>query len=771
MDQDFIQDFVAETFDLLDEVEPQLIELSTGESPRCASTETLNAVFRLFHTMKGGAGFLGLSTVSGVTHEAETLLDLFRKGKGTLCTEHVHTLCATIDFIRLLLKNVAATGTEVGHEHGARHVTDKLRALIAEVSGRAEQIERQPEALSPAQPPAEEDQTRISAGADAPPPTAQSGPAVTPAMRASYAQEAEDALDQAEHALLALESPAGQEVHDGNLGAALRALHSIKGNSGFMGFADVEALAHRMESALELLRNGTAAIQPGITGMLLKMIDMLRATVAEIAGGGQGEIQGRDIYLDLLDDTVPGLVQARNQDAALAGDPAAQEIPVAVPAAPVAETPPAPPDPRPVTRTEQPAATAQPAPPKSPPQAPPSPPPAAPAGVQTRQDIRVDIQKLDALVNLVGELVIAESMVTRHPHVAEAEIESLDRATHLLRRVSRDLQDVVMSARMIPLAGTFRKMIRLVHDLAGKSGKQIALKLVGEATEVDKTVIEQIGDPLVHIIRNAADHGVEHPGQRRDAGKAEQATITVEGRHEGGEVWIMISDDGRGLNRERILAKARDNGLVGAEADEWSDERVFRLIFEPGFSTAEQVTDVSGRGVGMDVVKKNIEKLKGRIDIRSRPGLGSTFILRIPLTLAIIEGMMVRVGEARYTIPLLAIRESVQPEPSWITTTPDGQESVRIRDDFYPVLRLHQRFNKTPDHTQLHKGILILVECDRRTIALFVDEILGRQETVIKGLSSFLGQSPGVSGCTILGDGQVSLILDVAGLVAEREER
>jgi two-component system chemotaxis sensor kinase CheA len=318
---------------------------------------------------------------------------------------------------------------------------------------------------------------------------------------------------------------------------------------------------------------------------------------------------------------------------------------------------------------------------------------------------------------------------------------------------------------MIPLASTFRKMIRLVHDLASKSSKKIDLRLVGEDTEVDKTVIEQISDPLVHIVRNAADHGIENPDERAGTGKPETATITIEGRHEGGEVWILITDDGRGLKREKILAKAIERGLVKGDGEDLTDEQIFKMIFEPGFSTADKVTDVSGRGVGMDVVKRNIEKLKGRIDIKSVAGKGSTFVLRIPLTLAIIEGMLVRVGEARYTIPLLTIRESFRPTPQQITTTPDGKQTVRVREDFYPVVRLHECFNREPDSREITEGILILVEGEGEMIALFVDEILGQQETVIKGLNDFLGDARGVSGCTILGDGEVSLILDVHGLV------
>jgi two-component system, chemotaxis family, sensor kinase CheA len=744
MDIEILEEFVGETSELLDEVEPQLIALSQENGSAAADLETLNAIFRLFHTIKGGAGFLDLETVSRVTHEAETLLDIFRKGKAALRSVHTMVLCETIDFLRLLLQAITESGSDNGHEESAGAILARLHGLISEIQEGSTRVTdstlSQPEAAA-----------KITVSLDELPVIT-----ITAAMRTSYVQEAEDALDLAEQSLLAVERKEGEAGE--HLAAALRAIHSIKGNSGFIGFADLERIAHRMENVLAAMRGQTVPADSRNLNVLCDILDILRGTIGEITRGGTGEIIELSKCLTLLDgievgedkgETPGGGPVTANADGEAAGPDRTQvgadggssfEPPSVEKGGREAKCHPPPGGKKPVVANQL-----------------------SSAGV--RQDIRVDLQKLDAMINLVGELVIAESMVTRHPHVAGAEIESLDRATHLLRRVSRDLQDVVMSARMIPLAGTFRKMIRLVHDLSTKTGKQINLKLVGEETEVDKTVIEQIADPLVHIMRNAADHGIETPEQRNASGKSPQATITLEGRHEGGEVWVLISDDGRGLNRERILGKARENGLVGDEAQDWPDERVFRLIFEPGFSTAEAITNVSGRGVGMDVVKKNIEKLKGKIDIRSRLGLGSTFILRIPLTLAIIDGMLVRVGSARYTIPILAIRESFRPDHNWINVTPDGQETVRIRDDFYPILRLHERFGKTPDSCNFEDGILVLVECDRRIVALFVDEIVGQQETVIKGLSSFLRNSSGVSGCTILGDGEVSLILDVAGLV------
>ncbi|MCD8138508.1 MAG: chemotaxis protein CheA [Planctomycetaceae bacterium] len=389
-----------------------------------------------------------------------------------------------------------------------------------------------------------------------------------------------------------------------------------------------------------------------------------------------------------------------------------------------------------------------------------------------RNDIRVDLRKLDAMLDLVGELVIAEAMVTRHPVVWNADNESLERAVHQLRRVASSLQDMATSVRMIPLAPTFRRMTRLVYDLSVKAGKLVDLILLGEDTEVDRTVIERISDPLVHIIRNAIDHGIESPDERLRVGKPETGRLTIEGHHEGGEVWIVITDDGRGLDREAILNRAISRGLVQGDGSDLTDNQIYHFVFESGFSTANKVTDISGRGFGMDVVKKNIEKLSGRIDIRTRPGEGTAVVLRIPLTLAIIDGMLVSSGDTRYIIPLLSIRESLRPEMSQIMSTPDGQQMVKLRDELIPIVKLDETFSRVKSSRGLTDGILMIVEGeDGDVVALFADELLGQQETVIKGLSGWLKKSRGVSGCTILGDGEVGLILDIGAIVRLARER
>jgi two-component system chemotaxis sensor kinase CheA len=386
-----------------------------------------------------------------------------------------------------------------------------------------------------------------------------------------------------------------------------------------------------------------------------------------------------------------------------------------------------------------------------------------------QQVIRVDIDKLDKLLDLVGELVIAEAMVTNDPKAGVLQHDRTGKAFLQLDKISREIQEVAMSMRMIPLSGVFRRMLRLVRDLANKANKQVELEIIGEETEVDKTIIEQISDPLVHLIRNAVDHGIESAAVRRQVGKPETGKVTLAAKHSAGEVWITVEDDGGGLDREKIFRKGLEKGLVREEDRDLKDEHIWRLIFEPGFSTAEKVSNISGRGVGMDVVKQNIEKLRGKIDIRSKPGVGTMFAIRIPLTLAIIEGMVVRVGANRYIIPISSIRESFRPRADQITCTPDRLEIVRIRGELLPIARLHQVYHVQPLYEDLTKGILIYVDSNDSKCCLFVDELIGQQQIVIKGLPAYLKRIRGISGCAIMGDGEVGMILDIADLVSSLE--
>jgi two-component system chemotaxis sensor kinase CheA len=390
------------------------------------------------------------------------------------------------------------------------------------------------------------------------------------------------------------------------------------------------------------------------------------------------------------------------------------------------------------------------------------------AAKENASSVRIDTQKLDNLVDMVGELVIAQSMVLQNPHLQSIKDQKYQKDSVQLRRITNELQRISMSMRMVPIKSTFQKMIRLVRDLCKKSGKEAILEMRGEETEIDRNMVEEIYEPLVHMIRNSIDHGIEAPEDRIKAGKDAVGKVLISAEQKGGNILIDIKDDGRGIDVERVRAKAIERGIVSAE--EVLDSRaVCEFIFHPGFSTKETITDVSGRGVGMDVVKKSVEALKGKIEINNSPGLGTHFQFKLPLTTAIIDGMIIHVGNERYVVPTISLKESFRPGKEAYSTVHGLGEAIMVRETLMPLLRLHEILDVEPRHREPWEGILLVVSEDGKSYCLLADEIIGRQEVVIKSLGSSLKRVAGVSGGAILGDGRVALILDVKGIVSRYE--
>ncbi|MBD3166811.1 chemotaxis protein CheA [bacterium] len=867
--------FLEEGREMLDEVEPLLIELEklAGEAGE-VDYETINTVFRLFHSLKGGAGFLDLRVIADVTHNAETLLDLFRKGEAQLRSEHIDLWTRTCDFLRMVIDDLEEKGSEEGHEAEAGILSEALIEYIDRIkSGEEPAADAEPaetpseveasedeqagkdweaigesveEAVEAADDDADEEEPEeaVAASADdlVDPKTGQL--LASPEMVQAFVSEATEQLDMAEEALLALEKdPEDSE----NVNQAFRAFHSFKGNAGFLGYSDFQTLGHHSEAVLDQLRTTGEPPDNKVVTLLLEIIDFLRGGVEQVSQGRSDAVPATSGLVHLLEDAISGQGAAKPKagGADAAAPPSApkpteppkpelpeeQAAPVEPPPKPqpageqtptVEPTAEAPSEEKPGTKKEKApsgsgltpadaqkalselneqarASGTPPEPQKSDrtpePKLEPTPkdkiqptdsskpgetsqtveqsnaaPKADPGKGVSRQSVRVDVEKLDLLLDLIGELVIIEAMVAQSPDIKELDVplEKFERAVIQLDKLTRELQDIATSIRMIPLAGTFRRMMRLVRDVSQKAGKKVDLEIVGEDTEVDKTVIEQITDPLVHIIRNSVDHGIELPDVREASGKPRNGKVILEAKYVGGEVWILIKDNGRGLHREKILNKALERGIISGDGAGMRDEEVWQLIFQPGFSTADQVTEVSGRGVGMDVVRRNIENIRGKVDVRSVTGEGTTVILRIPLTLAIIDGMLVRVGETTYVIPIVAIQRSLLAEEENITQLVDGQEVMRIRDKLLPAVRLSEFFGVEAQYEDLTMGTTMVVEHDGRQVCLLVDEILGQHQVVIKGLSEYIGQVGdvhGISGCTILGDGTISLIIDVAGLI------
>lgn len=390
-----------------------------------------------------------------------------------------------------------------------------------------------------------------------------------------------------------------------------------------------------------------------------------------------------------------------------------------------------------------------------------------PVSMTNQSIISVNVNKLDKLMNLVGEMVIAEAMVTQNPELKGLDLENFQKAARQLHKITNEIQDMVMAIRMVPLSNTFQKMHRVVRDMCKKLGKEVKLELIGEDTEVDKNIIEHIADPLMHLVRNSVDHGIETVSERESFGKERSGKLTLEAKNSGSDVLIIVRDDGRGLNKEKIIKRAKENNILRKPEQEMTDQEIYSLILLPGFSTKEEVTEFSGRGVGMDVVTKNLEEVGGVIFVNSVEGKESTFTMKIPLTLAIIDGMNIKVGQSRYTIPITTIRESFRPKHEDIISDPDGNEMIMMRGQCIPIIRLHETFHVETQITDFTQGIFIMVEQDKKNYCIFADELIGQQQVVVKSLPNYIKNTRNMkrlAGCTLLGDGSISLILNIGEL-------
>ena len=541
-----------------------------------------------------------------------------------------------------------------------------------------------------------------------------------PELMGDFVNEAQEHLATIEAQVLILERD--PTAHD-PLHAAFRGFHTIKGLAGFLDLADIRAVSHEVETLLDKARNRQLLLTPAIIDVVLESADYLKRAIACVQAGLQGKTAEAPAYDGLLA-RVRAVLEGK-QVAAVAENPEAK--------------PAGPPKQAENTKSEG----------------------------ETGFSLRVDAGKLDYMMDMVGELVIAQSLITHNPEIGALENGPLHRNLQQLGRITAEVQRVAMSMRMTPVSQLFNRMTRLVRDLTRKNGKKVRLELTGEETELDKTIIEQLADPMMHMVRNSLDHGLEGPQERAAAGKSAEGTLTLSASHQAGHILIQIADDGRGLDTEKILQKARQRGLV-PEGQNLSENEIFFLIFEPGFSTAEVVTDVSGRGVGMDVVRRQIQGLRGRIEIRSVRGRGATFLLRLPLTLAIIDGLIVGVGAERFIMPINSVREMLRPTPEMIFTVEGRAEMAMVRGELLPIVRLNRRFAIEGARQNPCEALFVVAESQGRRFCLLVDEMLGKQEVVIKSLGDTFRHVSGISGGAILGDGRVGLILDVNGVLREK---
>lgn len=665
-------------------------------------SETINTIFRGAHSIKGGSGTFGFNEVADFTHVMETLLDEMRDGRRKVTQPAIDVLLGSVDCLRTMLASIQA---EESVDSAA--VEKYKKALEIELSGSASE-------------------PVVNASVATPPAAETAEPAAVEV--ADEAELAEQGWKIAFCPYLDLLKTGNDPVRMFRELAELGQFRVKVNTKDIPEFAKLDPEECNMSWALEVVG------------------DIPLNDIQEIFNWVEG-----DCELD-----IQPLAKAAPKKAA----------PVAKPAEPESLPPPTeiePPKPESPTMAAVAKETANPMPKPDAQQTDNDP---AKSAVKAASTIRVDTTKIDTLINMVGEVVITQSMLS-----LIGENFSMDKLTHLKRGLSqlerhiRDMQQSVMNIRMVPISFVFSRFPRLVHDISSKLGKKIDLKLIGESTEVDKAVIELISDPIVHLIRNSLDHGIEMPSDRIDAGKPETGTIELNAYHRGGHIVIEITDDGRGLDRNKLIKKAAEKGLID-ENNVLSDKQAYELIFLPGFSTAESITDISGRGVGMDVVRRNIQSLGGNIEIISEYGKGTTISIHLPLTLAIIDGQSVAVGHEIYIVPLVSIKESINITENVLNKIAGKNETYKLRNQYIPVVRMHELFNVPPtEKTNPDEGVVVVVEQQGILCGLFVDELLGPQQVVVKSLETNYRRVQGVSGATILGDGSVALILDIPGLV------
>jgi two-component system chemotaxis sensor kinase CheA len=734
----FYEVFFDEAEELLAEAERLLLGINIANP----DNEELNAIFRAAHSIKGGAATFGFMDMTEITHVLENLLDKIRKHEMSLTAEHVDAFLAAKDVLKMELDG-HRLATEVDEEQVA-----DVKMMLKQLSeaGAVSTPVVAPVATAPTPQPAE---PIVKDSIETAMPDGMS------CFNIVMPDITEKDVENLQEELGLLGDATVSKQADGRFVISLTTDSSQDDIVSICSFiVDPDDLVITLKSDAPVVSAPTAEeVKSGVATAVETQVDTsTKVLVQEEVGYGLFEEEGKEKQEEGYGFFAPFQPHPDAVKANLIGDDTAltlansgttsAQLATAVKTEVAASTASQEADRRNAGRREA---------------------DKAPASAEA-SSIRVGVEKVDQLINLVGELVITQAMIEQRISMLDpVHNEALINSVGQLTRNTRDLQESVMSIRMMPMDFVFSRFPRMVRDLAAKLNKKVDFVTVGATTELDKGLIERIVDPLTHLVRNSVDHGIEIPENRRKAGKSESGTLTLSAAHKGGSIVIEVTDDGAGLNRDRILAKAQSNGLPVSE--NMTDGEVFSLIFAPGFSTAEVVTDVSGRGVGMDVVKRNITAMGGSVEIRSALGFGTTISIALPLTLAILDGMSVSLGDSVYVIPLNLIVETLQPRAEDIKTVTGEGRMVHVRGEYLPIIALHSLFNHKTDITDPTQGVLVLLESDGKKSALFVDRLVGQQQVVIKSLETNFKKIPGVSGATIMGDGSVALILDVAALI------
>jgi two-component system chemotaxis sensor kinase CheA len=738
--------FASSQQSVLEDFEAYILEFEKGDPQAKA------AIKRALHSWKGEFGVLDLSEYSKFIHHVEELIE-----QNTFATDNMFRLK---DLLATKLASLAAGTVVPIYTSEIESVCESSYAPVAPGAQATPAVEKPAEASALSAAP-----VKVPAETQVPATTAQDILNCDASLLNDFITESRDHLHAAETVLLEMETdPSNKE----NLNTVFRAWHTIKGVAGFLGLKEVATLAHKMESQMDLARKGELALGPGPIDAFLESNDCLKGLVNAIETAMKGEAFAiPENYAAILERLIKGVANDSVAPVAAAFDKKVGEILVESGKASPAEVQnalekQAGGDTRKLgeilldesavgARALGGALAAQ------------------TAARQTKniveETIRVPVNRIDQLVDSIGEAVIAQSMVNASPQLATVADQALATKIAHANSIMRQIQELAMSLRMVSIKATFQKMARLARDLSKKCNRDIDFVTEGEDTELDKSVVENIGDPLIHMIRNSIDHGIEPREDRAKTGKPEKALVKLRAFHRAGSIFIEVIDDGKGLDKDAIFTKAVTKSLCKPDAN-LSDQEIFQFIFLPGFSTAKVVTDVSGRGVGMDVVRRNIEALRGSVEISSTPGKGTTFSIRLPLTLAIVDGMVVRCATDTYIIPTLAILESIKATAELISTIMGKGRLITVRTELIPLVHLGAVLGRTDESWDITNGIVMIVEdMLGKKLGLFLDEIIGQQQVVIKSLGDGMHDIPGVTGGAIMSDGTVSLILDVGGIV------
>ncbi len=772
VDEEVFDEFISNQRLVLDEIEGDILDLEKN-GPKARSE-----IKRRLHTLKGESGLVGLEDVETVCHAIEDFLEGSQSIKNVVDTLLLvrDWICAAIEsYANMRLPDkpgdvLIAEHLEPGEDKPPLESDAISAGNISEPCNETTSIsvedEKEPEKSSTAaQPPPPEEVGDESSSWDD----------ETIELIGEFLQESEEGLGEADDVLMSIEE-SGAEPEKVN--SLFRTFHTIKGVAGFLELKEITMLAHTTETMLNLVREGELEIHGPVLDLVFDSTEMMRNMLADVKTAieqstnlapmaGQPEllkklsavIERKEVNEETLPLAQAGeklgeilprpptmIPQSVIQDALVSQKDTGRRLGEELVATGAAK-------PKQVSQALRAQNRAD-----------------GNSASKIKETVKVDLDRVDNLVEMIGELVIVESMVVNSPEISGIVSQKVRNYLGQLGKITHDLQDVGMRMRMVPVRGVFQKMARMVRDLSRKSGKDIRFVSSGEGTEMDRSMVERVTDPLVHMIRNSVDHGIEPSEDRVKAGKPKTGTVSLSAYHEGGSVVIEIADNGRGLDKENILKKAIKQGLI-SEGEVLSDDAIYKLIFAPGFSTAKQVTEISGRGVGMDVVKKNLDAMRGRVSITSTPGEGSTFKLILPLTLAIIEGMLVASGSEKYIIPTLSIVESIQPEPSMLVTFAEKGELMNVRGQVIPLIRLDALFSIPDAKKNSMEGLIVIVEGVGRKFGLFLDEVLTQQQVVIKTLGECLGKTEFVSGAAIMSDGRVGLILNIDELGSFMEER